>query len=167
MGLFRAYFRQDVDELVRRNVRMRIIGNRSRADDDILLMIEEGERRTAAGTGLNLTFAFDYGAQEEIIAAAREMARAVLRGEIDPDDITPESFGERLQTQGMPDPDLIIRSSGERRLSNFLLWQSAYAELAFVDTLWPDFSRAHFLELLQSYAKRERRFGAVAPEAVA
>jgi undecaprenyl diphosphate synthase len=167
MGLFRAYFRQDVDELVRRNVRMRIIGNRSRADNDILLMIEEGERRTAEGTGLNLTFAFDYGAQEEIVAAARAMARAALRGEIDPGDITPESFGERLQTQGMPDPDLVIRSSGERRLSNFLLWQSAYAELAFVDTLWPDFSRAQFLELLQSYAKRERRFGAVAPEAVA
>jgi len=167
MGLFRAYFREDVSELVERNVRMRIIGNRSRADDDILRMIEEGERRTANGTGLNLTFAFDYGAQEEILAAARHLAAAVARGEIDADEITAEAFAARLQTRGLPDPDLIIRTSGERRLSNFLLWQSAYAELAFVDTLWPDFSRAHFLELLQSYAQRERRFGAVAPEAVA
>ncbi len=167
MGLFRAYFREDVNELVDRNVRMRIIGNRSRAEEDILLMIEEGERRTAGGTGLNLTFAFDYGAQEEILAAARNLAMAAARGEIDPEDITKDVFAARLQTRGLPDPDLIVRTSGERRLSNFLLWQSAYAEFAFVDTLWPDFSRAHFLDLLGSYAQRERRFGAVAPEAVA
>ena len=167
MGLFRLYFREDVDELVERNVRMRIIGNRSRADDDILGMIEDGERRTAQGTGLALTFAFDYGAQEEIAAAARDMARAAMRGELDPDAITPDCFASRLLTRGLPDPDLIVRTSGEHRLSNFLLWQSAYAELAFVDTLWPDFSRADFLALLESYAQRERRFGSVAPEAVA
>lgn len=167
MGLFRAYFRDDVSELVERNVRMRIIGNRSRAEDDILRMIEDGERRTAHGTGLNLTFAFDYGAQEEILAAARLMALAAARGELDPEDVTAESFAAHLQTRGLPDPDLIVRTSGERRLSNFLLWQSAYAEFAFVDTLWPDFSRAQFLDLLHAYALRERRFGAVAPEAVA
>ncbi len=167
MGLFRAYFRDDVDELVERNVRMRIIGNRSRADDDILGMIEDGERRTAAGTGLNLTFAFDYGAQEEIAAAARDMALAAARGELDPEAITPDCFASRLLTRGLPDPDLIIRTSGEHRLSNFLLWQSAYAELGFVDTLWPDFTPSDFFDLLQSYAQRERRFGSVAPEAVA
>lgn len=167
MGLFRAYFRQDVDELVARNVRMRVIGNRFRADHDILRMLEDGEQRTAHGTGLNLTFAFDYGAQEEIVAAAREMALAVARGELSADAITPEAFAVRLSTRGLPDPDLVIRTSGEHRLSNFLLWQSAYAELAFVDTLWPDFTRAQFLDLLQSYAQRERRFGSVAPEAVA
>jgi len=167
MGLFRAYFREDVNELVDRNVRMRIIGNRSRADDDILAMIEDGERRTATGTGLNLVFAFDYGAQEEIAAAAREMAREAAAGTLDPAGITPETFSARLLTQGLPDPDLVIRTSGEHRLSNFLLWQSAYAELAFVDTLWPDFSRAHFLEALEEFAQRERRFGTVAPEAVA
>jgi undecaprenyl diphosphate synthase len=167
MGLFRAYFREDVDELVERNVKMRIIGNRSRADDDILCMIEDGERRTAQGTGLNLTFAFDYGAQEEIAAAARDMAIAALKGEIDPEAITADCFASRLLTRGLPDPDLIVRTSGEHRLSNFLLWQSAYAEFAFVETLWPDFTRADFLDLLQSYAQRERRFGSVAPEAVA
>ena len=167
MGLFRAYFREDVTELAERNVHMRIIGNRSRAADDILAMIEDGERRTSANTGLNLTFAFDYGAQEEIAAAAREMAREAARGELDPEIVTPQYFATRLLTHGIPDPDLVIRTSGERRLSNFLLWQSAYAEFAFVDTLWPDFSRAEFFEVLQAYALRERRFGTVAPEAVA
>jgi len=167
MGLFRAYFRDDVAELVSRNVHMRVIGNRNRADDDILGMIEDGERRTAENTGLNLVFAFDYGAQEEIASTARELAAAAARGEIDPANITPEFFATKLQTSGLPDPDLIIRTSGEHRLSNFLLWQSAYAELAFVDTLWPDFTRAQFLAVLDGFAARERRFGAVTSEAVA
>ncbi|MFL6688995.1 MAG: isoprenyl transferase [Alphaproteobacteria bacterium] len=167
MGLFRAFFREDVDELVKRNVRMRIIGNRRRAAHDILAMIEEGEARTAANMGLNLTFAFDYGAQEEIAAAARAMAEAASRGELDPAEITPEFLASHLSTAGLPDPDLIIRTGGERRLSNFLLWQSAYAELVFVDTLWPDFSSNEFLETLMAYSQRERRFGALAPEAVA
>jgi len=167
MGLFRTYFREDVAELAERNVHMRVIGSRSRADDDILAMIEDGERRTAANTGLNLVFAFDYGAQEEIAAAARALAVSAAKGELDPALITPEYFSTRLQTGGLPDPDLIIRTSGEHRLSNFLLWQAAYAELAFVDTLWPDFTRAQFLAMLDAFASRERRFGAVAPEAVA
>ncbi len=167
MGLFRAYFRDDMNELVERNVHLRIIGNRSRADEDIVAMIEDGERRTARNDGLNLVVAFDYGAQEEIAAAARDLAAAAARGEIHPNAITPEFFSSRLQTDGIPDPDLVIRTSGEHRLSNFLLWQSAYAELAFVDTLWPDFTRAQFLATLESFAARERRFGAVKPEAVA
>jgi undecaprenyl diphosphate synthase len=167
MGLFRAYFREDVDELVERNVRMRIIGNRRRSEPDILAMIEDGEARTAANAGLTLTFAFDYGSQEEIAAAAREMARAAAAGELDPEAITPAMFGARLQTRGLPDPDLLIRTSGEHRLSNFLLWQSAYTELAFVDTLWPDFTRSHFFAALELFGQRERRFGAVAPEPVA
>jgi undecaprenyl diphosphate synthase len=167
MGLFRAYFRDDVSELVDHNVHMRVIGNRSRADDDILAMIEDGERRTARNNGLNLVFAFDYGAQEEIAMAARALATAASRGELDPSIITPEFFASRLQTSGIPDPDLIIRTSGEHRLSNFLLWQSAYAEFAFVDTLWPDFTRAQFLATLEAFAARERRFGTLKPEAVA
>jgi undecaprenyl diphosphate synthase len=167
MALFRSYFREDVDELVERNVRMRIIGNRFRAAPDILVMIEDGEARTARNTGLNLTFAFDYGAQEEIAAAARDMALAAARGQLDPSDITPEFFALHLSTRDLPDPDLVVRTGGERRLSNFLLWQSAYAELAFLDTLWPDFSRTEFVDTLTAYAQRERRFGAVAPEAVA
>jgi undecaprenyl diphosphate synthase len=167
MGLFRSYFREDIGELVTRNVRMRVIGARNRADDDILAMIEEGERLTTNNSGLNLTFAFDYGAREEIAAAARALAAAAARGELDPATVTPEFFGAQLQTGGLPDPDLIIRTSGEHRLSNFLLWQSAYAELVFVDTLWPDFTRAQFLAALDAFASRERRFGAVASEAVA
>ncbi len=167
MGLFRTYFRDDIVEIAALNVRIRVIGSRSRADDDILAMIEDGERRTAANTGLNLVFAFDYGSQEEITGAVQALAFAALRGEIDPSSITSEYFSSRLQTGGLPDPELIIRTSGEQRLSNFLLWQSAYAELVFVDTLWPDFTRAQFLATLDAYACRERRSGAVTPEEVA
>ena len=167
MGLFRAYFRGDLDELMERDVRVRIIGSRSRVETDIHTMIEEAEHRTVANTGLNLTFAFDYGGQEEIVAAARELARAAAEGRLDPETVTPELFATHLFTQGLPEPDLIIRTSGERRLSNFLLWQSAYAELMFVDTLWPDFSRAEFLDAIGKFSERDRRFGAVVPEAVA
>lgn len=167
MGLFRSYFRDDVDELMQRNVCMRVIGNRLRVAPDILAMIERAEARTLCNRGLNLTFAFDYGAQEEIAAAAMAMAAAAARGELDPSAITPEFFAAHLSTGSVPDPDLVLRTGGERRLSNFLLWQSAYAELAFLDTLWPDFSRGQFIEALEAYSFRERRFGSVAPEAVA
>ncbi|HEV7960515.1 MAG TPA: isoprenyl transferase [Rhizomicrobium sp.] len=167
MGLFRSYFRSDMDELVERNVRMRIIGHRGRVASDIQQMILDSESRTAQNTGLNLTFAFDYGGQEEIAAAARELARAAAEGRLDPETITPELFSTRLFTSALPEPDLVIRTSGERRLSNFLLWQSAYAELLFLETLWPDFGRADLLQALQSFAARERRFGALNSEAVA
>lgn len=166
MGLFRAYFNSDLDELVARSVRVRIIGNRSRVAKDIHQMMEDAERRTLGNKGLNLTFAFDYGGQEEIANAARELARAAKEGRLDPETITPELFATRLFTSALPEPDLIIRTSGEHRLSNFLLWQSAYAELMFVDTLWPDFSREKFIEALDRFAQRERRFGALS-EAVA
>ncbi|HTO40844.1 MAG TPA: isoprenyl transferase [Rhizomicrobium sp.] len=167
MGLFRLYFRDDLKDLVTRNVRIRIIGSRSRVERDIRVMIEEAETRTTQSTGLNLTLAFDYGAQEEICNAARELARAAMEGRLDPEAITPDLFATRLFTHGLPEPDLIIRTSGERRLSNFLLWQSAYAELLFVDTLWPDFNGLEFTQALEQFAQRERRFGAVASGAVA
>jgi undecaprenyl diphosphate synthase len=166
MGLFRAYFRSDLDELVERGVRVRIIGSRSRVAPDIHTMIEDAENRTVHNKGLNLTFAFDYGGQEEIANAARELARAAKEGRLDPETITTELFAARLFTSALPEPDLVIRTSGEHRLSNFLLWQSAYAELSFVETLWPDFTKQKFLECLEEYAQRERRFGAVS-EAVA
>jgi len=166
MGLFRLYFRNDIQELVSRGVRMRIIGSRSRVDEDIRKMIEESERLTLGNSGLNLTFAFDYGGQEEIAAAARELARAAAEGRLDPETITPELLSSRLFTSGLPEPDLVIRTSGERRLSNFLLWQSAYAELMFLDTPWPDFSRQEFLDALDKFSQRERRFGAL-PESAA
>lgn len=166
MGLFRLYFKNDVNELADRGVHMRIIGSRTRVADDIHAMIEESEHRTAANHGLNLTFAFDYGGKEEIADAARELARAAADGRLDPETITPELLSARLFTAGTPEPDLVIRTSGERRLSNFLLWQSAYAELLFVDTLWPDFGRKEFMEALEAFSRRERRFGAL-PEAMA
>ena len=161
MGLFRTYFRSDMDELVERNVKMRIIGNRGRVASDIHQMILDSESRTAKNTGMNLTFAFDYGGQEEIVAAAQELARAEREGRLDPETITPELFAARLFTSGLPEPDLVIRTSGEHRLSNFLLWQSAYAELLFLDTLWPDFDRAALEAALAKFAGRERRFGAL------
>jgi undecaprenyl diphosphate synthase len=161
MGLFRTYFRSDMDELVERNVKMRIIGHRGRVASDIQQMILDSESRTAKNTGMNLTFAFDYGGQEEIVAAAQEMARAAREGRLDPETITPELFAARLFTSGLPEPDLVIRTSGEHRLSNFLLWQSAYAELLFLDTLWPDFDRAALEAAMAKFAGRERRFGAL------
>ena len=114
---------------------------------------------TVNNTGLNLTFAFDYGGQEEIANAARELARAAKEGRLDPETITPELFASRLFTGGLPEPDLLIRTGGEHRLSNFLLWQSSYAELLFVDTLWPDFGRKQLLGALENFAQRERQFG--------
>jgi undecaprenyl diphosphate synthase len=167
MGLFRVYFRSDMDELVARNVRMRIIGNRGRVAGDIHQMILDSESRTAANTGMNLTFAFDYGGKEEIVAATRELARAAAEGRLDPETITPELFAQRLFTNALPEPDLVIRTSGEHRLSNFLLWQSAYAELLFVDTLWPDFGKDALTKAIASFACRDRRFGALNSEAVA
>jgi undecaprenyl diphosphate synthase len=161
MGLFRAYFRSDMDELYQRNVRVRVIGSRARVSNDIERMIEDAERRTVENKGLNLTFAFDYGGQEEIANAARELARAAKEGRLDPETINPELFATRLFTSALPEPDLVIRTSGEHRLSNFLLWQSAYAELSFVETLWPDFGRKELLEAIENFAQRERRFGAV------
>lgn len=167
MGLFRAYVREDVSQLLENNVRVRFIGNRSRASEDIVSLMKESEKRTENCTGLNLTLAFDYGAQEEIAAAARDMARAAAKGELDPEAITTEFFASRLSTAGTPDPDLVVRTSGEYRLSNFLLWQSAYSEFVFVDKAWPDFTREDFFEALNVFAQRDRRFGAVTPEAVA
>ncbi|HEY0283014.1 MAG TPA: isoprenyl transferase [Rhizomicrobium sp.] len=166
MGLFRLYFRNDLEELVARGARVRIIGSRCRVDDDIRQMIDDAERRTLGNSGINLTFAFDYGGQEEIAAAARELARAAAEGRLDPETITPELVSSRLFTSSLPEPDLVIRTSGERRLSNFLLWQSAYAELMFVETLWPDFGRREFLAALEEFSQRERRFGAL-PESAA
>lgn len=166
MSLFRAYVREDVSQLLENNVRVRFIGNRSRASEDIVALMKESEDRTAKCTGLNLTLAFDYGSQEEIAATARAMAEAAARGELDPTTITTEYFSSRLSTAGIPDPDLVIRTSGERRLSNFLLWQSAYSEFIFSDVMWPDFTREHFFDALNTFVQRERRFGALTPEAV-
>jgi undecaprenyl diphosphate synthase len=167
MGLFRRFFHNDMDEMVQKGCRIRIIGSRGRVAGDIHTMIEDAERRSVNNKGMNLTFAFDYGSQEEIASAARELARAARDGRLDPETITPELFASRLFTSALPEPDLIIRTSGERRLSNFLLWQSAYAEMLFLETLWPDFGRDALTAALETFSQRERRFGALNTDAVA
>lgn len=159
-GLLRHFLRNEVAELDSAGVRLRVIGDRARFDRDIQTEFEAAERRTAGNAKLTLVVALSYGGRAEIVAAARAVAEAALAGRLDPASLTEEGFAGLLSTAGIPDPDLIIRTSGEQRLSNFLLWQSAYAELVFLDVLWPDFGAAHFEEALAEFNRRERRFGA-------
>lgn len=163
MSLLRYYVRDELEDLHRNNVRMRFIGRRARLAPDIVEWIERAESKTAANTGLTLVIAFNYGAQDEITDAVRRIARQVAAGRLKPEEISPETIAEHLDTAGLPDPDLVIRTSGEKRVSNFLLWQAAYAEFSFVDTLWPDFGRAQLEGALAEYARRERRYGASGP----
>ena len=160
MGLLRLYIRQELQELDENGVRVRFIGDRSRLSDDIRRLIEEAEIKTGANAKLTLIIALNYGSHAEIVRAARDIARDVKAGLVDPDDITEDLFSQRLYTEEIPDPDLVIRTSGEKRLSNFLLWQSAYAELIFLDVLWPDFDESSLAGAIQEYQARERRFGA-------
>jgi undecaprenyl diphosphate synthase len=159
-GLLRHFLRNEVAELDSHGVRLRIIGDRSRFDRDIQTELAAAEARTAGNGRLNLVVALSYGGRAEILAAARAAAEAALAGTLDPHSLDEAGFSALLSTAGIPDPDLIIRTSGEQRLSNFLLWQSAYAELVFLDVLWPDFAAAHFGEALAEFNRRERRFGA-------
>ena len=158
--LLRAYLRSEVAELKAHGVRLHFIGDRARFDADIQRDLEIAERDTAGNTRLDLAVALSYGARSEIAAAARAIGQTVADGRLDPARIDEALFAGYLTTRGMPDPDLIIRTSGEQRLSNFLLWQGAYAELLFLDVLWPDFGPEHFASALAEYARRERRFGA-------
>ncbi len=158
-GLLRHYLRHEVAELHAEGVRMRVIGERERFDDDLRHELSRAERLTAGNVRLNLTVALSYGGRSELVAAARAIAQAVRDGRLDPESIDEAAIERFLFTAGMPDPDLVIRTSGECRLSNFLLWQSAYAELAFPDVMWPDFSDVHFASALAEYGRRERRFG--------
>jgi undecaprenyl diphosphate synthase len=159
-GLLRHFIKNELAELAREGVRLRIIGDRGRFDADIQTELTRAERDTIGNTRLNLTVALSYGARGEILAAARAVAALVAAGTLDPAELSEECFARMLSTTGIPDPDLILRTSGEQRLSNFLLWQAAYAELVFMDVLWPDFDAAQFADALAEYAKRERRFGA-------
>ena len=166
MGLLKRFIRNDLAELNRNDVRVRIIGERGNLAPDIAPLLVEAESLTKNNRGLTLTVAFNYGGRQEIVEAARRLAIEVRDGRVDASAIGVEDFAERLDTAGLPDPDLIIRTSGEMRLSNFLLWQAAYAELVFLPILWPDFDDAAFVSALDQYASRERRFGAVAEPAV-
>jgi undecaprenyl diphosphate synthase len=165
MGLFRRYCRADIEKLHAHNVRVRFIGARLGLDPDIAGLIEGAETLTANNTALNLAFAFNYGSREELADGARVLARRAAAGLIDADSITSDVLGQSLQSAGIPDADLVIRSGGERRLSNFLLWQAAYAELVFTDKLWPDFGPADLEAALAEFARRERRFGGVSERA--
>ncbi|PWK69795.1 isoprenyl transferase [Aminobacter sp. AP02] len=167
MGLLKIFIRRDLAELHNSGVRVRIIGDRATLQPDIRSLLEEAETLTAANESLTLVIAFNYGGRDEIARAARRLAEAVKRGEITSEAITPELFAEELDTSGIPDPDLVIRTSGEIRLSNFLPWQSAYSELVFLPCYWPDFTREHLSEALHEYTGRERRFGGLAARDVA
>ena len=158
-GLLRHFLKSEIAELHAKGVRLRFIGDRVRFERDIQMDLAQTERDTAGNTRLNLVIALSYGARAEIAAAARAAAEAVRDG-LDPASLDESGFARFLSTSGIPDPDLIIRTSGEQRLSNFLLWQSAYAELVFLDTLWPDFGVSQFTAALAEFARRERRFGA-------
>lgn len=158
-GLLRRFVASDLEKLHRNNVRVKIIGSRDGLDDGLRRLIAEVESTTALNTGLKLQVAFNYGGKGEITDAVRRIAGLVAAGRLKPEDITEDTIGRELYTAGLPDPDIIIRTSGEQRISNFLLWQSAYSELVFVDENWPDFDEAAFLRVLEDYSGRDRRYG--------
>jgi len=159
MGLLKLFIRRDLNKLHSQNVRVRIIGARDDLASDICVLLNEAEKLTAANSGLTLVIAFNYGARDELTRAMRQIAEAVAAGQMKPDAITAEMISERLDTADIPDPDLIIRTSGEMRLSNFLLWQAAYSEFLFAPEYWPDFKPAHLFAAIDEYRKRVRRFG--------
>jgi undecaprenyl diphosphate synthase len=159
MGLLRMYIRSDLEELHAAGVAIRIIGARERLDTDIISLIDSVQARTAGNPNLKLTIAFNYGGQDEILDAVRRIASEVQAGQLEPARIDREVFAAHLATAGIPDPDLVIRTSGEKRLSNFLLWQTAYSEFVFLDTLWPDFNELHLSDAIRQYRTRDRRFG--------
>jgi undecaprenyl diphosphate synthase len=159
MGLLRLFIRSDLAELVEENVRLRIIGDYRRFAPDLVALVDDALARTAANTGPVLVIALNYGSQAELVEAAQRLAARAAAGEIDPASITPAHIEAELQTADLPPLDLVIRSSGEQRLSNFLLWQAAYAELLFVETLWPDFNGDTLADAVAAFGQRQRRYG--------
>lgn len=164
-GLLRRFVASDLEKLHRNNVRVRIIGSRDGLDDSLRRLIAEVEATTAMNTGLKLQVAFNYGGKAEIAEAVRRIGSLVAAGRLKAEDITEETIGRALYTAGIPDPDIVIRTSGEQRISNFMLWQSAYSELIFVDENWPDFNEQTFVRVLEEYSGRDRRFGGVEAQA--
>ena len=163
-GLLRAYVKRDLVRLKAEGVRVRIIGSRENVPADILELIGKAEQETEANRRGNLTIAFNYGGREEIVRAARNLAQSVADGALSPGDIDADRFASALDTSVLPDPDLLVRTSGEARISNFLLWQIAYAELVVLDVLWPDFDRDHLAGAIETYKRRDRRYGGLAEE---
>jgi undecaprenyl diphosphate synthase len=161
MSLFRRYIKKEARALVEEGVRVRFIGDRARLGKKLIKLMGELEEMTAGNDHVNLTIALNYGGRDELARAAQRMARDIANGTILPDAVHEETIASYLDTSVLPDPDLVIRTSGEARISNFLLWQSAYAEYEFIETLWPDFSAKVFGEVVDRFAGRDRRFGAV------
>jgi undecaprenyl diphosphate synthase len=161
MGLLKRFIRNDLAEMHRSGVRVRVIGSRDQLAPDIRALLVEAEELTQHNTNMTLVVAFNYGSRQEIAAAAKRLAQRVARGELEADSIDAALLDAELDTAGIPDPDLIIRTSGEQRLSNFLLWQAAYAEFVFMPMHWPDFDRSALEAAIREYAGRERRFGGV------
>lgn len=163
MSIFARYIRREADRMSQEGVRMRFIGDRTKLDPKLQRLMAGIEARTAGLSRVNLTVAINYGGRDEIMRAARALALEVAEGRLETSDITEAALCLRLDTCGIPDPDLVIRTSGETRTSNFLVWQSAYAEYEFTPTLWPDFSRDELAAILARFGSRNRRFGGVAP----
>ena len=159
MSLLRYYLQREISDLHKEGVRIRFIGDRDRLDNDIKMMIAGAESLTKDNQELTLSIALNYGSRREIVLAVRRIAQDIRSGRLDPDQVDEEGFASYLDTAEVPDPDLLIRTSGEQRLSNFLLWQSAYTELVFVPTLWPDFDREALLEAIGEFQRRDRRYG--------
>ena len=162
MGLLRRHLQDDIAKLAEEGVRLCVIGERERLPIDIVRLIGDAEERTKANDRITVAIAISYGSRQEIAAAARYLAARAAAGKIDPNAIDEGIFESCLMTAGMPDPDLVIRTSGEQRISNFLLWQSAYSELIFIDKLWPDFSKEDLAEAIREFQQRDRRYGAIA-----
>jgi undecaprenyl diphosphate synthase len=161
MGLLRHYLRNELDELHKNGAKLRVIGNRNGLASDIVRDISDAENRTRGNSRIDVNICINYGARAEILQAIRSLARQVEAGELSADRIDEACFENELLTSGVPDPDLLIRTSGEQRISNFMLWQCAYAELVFVDTLWPDFGKEHLEQAIAEFRRRERRYGGV------
>jgi undecaprenyl diphosphate synthase len=162
MGLLKLFIRRDLAELHRNGVKVQVIGEREGLQADIAALLREAETLTRDNTSMNLLIAFNYGGRDEIVRAARRAAAAAVEGRLAPGAIDETIFGGLLDTAGIPDPDMVIRTGGEQRLSNFLLWQAAYAELVFLDCRWPDFGEAELDAALAQFGSRQRRFGGVA-----
>ncbi len=159
MSLLRLYLRSEIAELKKKGVKLRVIGDRSRLESDIVSLIDRAEAETVSNTRLTLVLALSYGSRAEIARAAQRLAKLAADGRIDPDSIDEQSLEGQLETSGIPDPDLLIRTSGEKRVSNFLLWQLAYTELVFMDVLWPEFGAGDLADAVREYHQRERRYG--------
>ena len=165
-GLLRRFVSQDVAELHSSDIRIRIIGERSALKEDIVELIEYCEQLTSDNKGMTLVVAFNYGSRQELASAVQSIAERVARGELQPDEINTETIASHISTSDIPDPDLLIRTSGEQRLSNFLLWQCAYTEFVFVNEHWPDFNRDILVRAIETYANRDRRFGGLKAKAL-